>query len=105
MVGGAAIIIVGSEVDEIAKPQDAVLWDIRVHPDYRQRGVGRELLQWAEKTAHSAGQARLLIETQDVNAVACAFYAANSYGCVLIEPLAYPDFPDETRIIWAKVLL
>ena len=103
-VGGAAVVLTGSEIEESAQAQDAVLWDLRVHREYRRRGVGRELLRWAESQALSAGRHRLLIETQDINTAACKFYAATGYACVLTDPFAYPELPNEARVVWAKRL-
>ncbi|WP_263383592.1 GNAT family N-acetyltransferase [Granulicella arctica] len=101
-VGGATVALQGCEIEEIANWQDAVLWDLRVHPEYRRRGAGRGLLRWAENVALSAKRARLLVETQDINTAACEFYCANGYPCLLIDPLAYPELPNEARIFWAK---
>ena len=57
----------------------AVLWDIRVHPDHRRRGVGAALLDRAVEWARGAGAVQLKIETQNVNVPGCRFYA--SRGC------------------------
>lgn len=103
-VGGVALVLTEAEIDEVAQMQDAVLWDLRVLREYRRRGVGRELLRWAESQALSAGRHRLLIETQDINTAACKFYAATGYACVLIDPFAYPELPNEARVVWAKRL-
>ncbi len=84
--------------------QDAVLWDLRVRGEYRRHGIGRELLRWAESEVLSAGRHRLLIETQDINTAACEFYSAAGYACVLTDPFAYPELPDEARVVWAKQL-
>ncbi len=102
--GGVAVVLRACEVEKTAQVRDAVLWDLRVHPGYRRRGVGSGLLGWAEMEARCAGRTRLLVETQDVNMTACEFYSANGYGCVMVEPFAYPELPDEARVLWAKRL-
>jgi GNAT superfamily N-acetyltransferase len=103
-VGGAAVALGGVGLDGAVGPDDAVLWDLRVHPAHRGRGVGRQLLAWAEGVARAMGRVRLLAETQDINAVACRFYAANGFTCLGIEPGAYPELPGEARVVWAKEL-
>ena len=72
----------------------AVLWDIRVHPEYRGQGVGSALLQRAAEWSRERGCSQLKIETQNVNVPACRFYA--SQGCVLgaIHRYAYTASPD-----------
>jgi GNAT superfamily N-acetyltransferase len=104
-VGGASVALDIAVPGMPAGGRDvAVLWDIRVRPDFRRRGVGARLFAAAEAWARSAGCRRLVVETQTVNVPACRFYARQ--GCVLasVEPLAYPDFPGETRLIWGKEL-
>ena len=46
----------------------------------------------------------LLIETQNVNAVACRFYSR--MGCSLgsADPNAYPTLPGEVQLLWHKLL-
>jgi len=50
----------------------AVLWDIRVCPEYR--GVGIPLFKYAARWAHARGCNQMKIETQNVNVPACRFY-------------------------------
>ncbi len=103
-VGGVAVALRGCEIEATAQLHDAVLWDLRVHPEYRRHGVGRKLLRWAEIESLSAGRARLIIETQDINTAACEFYSANGYACLLVDPFAYPELLNEARVVWAKCL-
>ena len=44
------------------------------------------------------------IETQNINVVACKFYAGQ--GCTLgaADRFAYPELPDEVRLLWYKDL-
>ena len=71
-VGGAAIVLDARSVEpDLATPDAALVWDIRVHPAFRRQGVGRALLAFAESHARAAGRARMIIETQDINVAAC----------------------------------
>lgn len=100
-VGGAAIAWKTSGVNMLEGRDDlAVLWDIRVAPEYRGYGIGRALFQKSVAWARERGCVTLKIETQNINVRACKFYAAN--GCVLgaISTRAYPEYPDETQLLW-----
>jgi ribosomal protein S18 acetylase RimI-like enzyme len=83
---------------------EATLWDIRVAPDFRGRGIGSELLAVVEGFARPAGARRVIAETQDINVPACRFYARHGYVIRTIQPLAYPELPDEVCLVWRKVL-
>ena len=96
-IGGAVVI-------PDASADTAVLWDIRVHPAFRNRGVGRALLSFAESHARARGHRRMQIETQDINVPASRFYASAGYVLIAINPRAYPDLPDEVQLIWQKHL-
>jgi GNAT superfamily N-acetyltransferase len=82
----------------------AFLWDIRVSPPMRGKGIGAALFRAAERWARSHGAQWLKIETQNVNVPACRFYARQ--GCTLgaINRFAYPNFPDEVQLMWYKRL-
>ena len=82
----------------------AVLWDIRVCPDARRRGVGSALFQRVEAWAQLHGCRQLKIETQNTNAGACRFYERQ--GCQLraIHRAAYPRLPEEIQLLWYKDL-
>ena len=100
-VGGAVLAFDTPGVDMLEGRTDlAVLWDLRVRPDWRGRGVGRRLFEAAERWAAARGCRRLKVETQNVNAAACAFYAGR--GCTLgaIDRHAYAALPDEARLLW-----
>jgi len=95
-VGGAIVIP--------EAPMKATLWDLRVEPESRSAGVGSALFHAAERWSCARGCRQLEVETQNVNAPACFFYAR--MGCRLerVEEEAYPDLPGEARIVWAKDL-
>jgi ribosomal protein S18 acetylase RimI-like enzyme len=103
-VGAAAIaykspglVMLEGEADQ------AVLWDIRISPEWRGKGIGSMLLAASEKWAKARGCLKLIIETQNNNVAACKFYAKCGYILGEIRPNAYPEFPDEIQLIWQKI--
>ena len=102
-VGGVAVVMDAHEED-MAGDDVAVLWDLRVDPRCRRQGVGRRLIEFAERHARSRGVQRMTVETQDVNVAACRFYASAGYVLANIQRGVYPDFPDEVRLIFEKAL-
>ena len=78
----------------------ACLWDLRVHPDYRGKGVGHLLFSQAVEWARQKHCLRLKVETQNINVPACRFYAR--HGCELrgINRYAYGEALDETQLLW-----
>ncbi|GJG85938.1 hypothetical protein tb265_11190 [Gemmatimonadetes bacterium T265] len=100
-VGGAVVVHADPAVDLLGGRRDlAVLWDLRVAPSYRGAGVGRALFAAAGAWARARGARRLEVETQNVNAPACRFYARQA--CVLgaAHRFAYPELPDEVQLLW-----
>lgn len=100
-VGGAVVATRTPGVHMLEGRDDlAVLWDIRVHPEYRRGGTGSELLSAATAWARDNGCRRLKIQTQNINVPACRFYAR--FGCELraIHPTAYPEEPGEVQLLW-----
>ncbi len=82
------------------RPDLTVLWDIRIRPDYRRRGIGSRLFRRAAEWARGKGSHQLKIETQNINVAACQFYA--SQGCYLgaIHPGIYESLPEEVQLLW-----
>jgi ribosomal protein S18 acetylase RimI-like enzyme len=104
-VGGAAVAWKTPALEMLDGRDDlAVLWDMRVHPDYRGRGVGQRLFAAAADWARQRGCRELRVETQNNNVTACRFYARQ--GCELrtIRRDAYPSLPDEVQLLWRYVL-
>jgi GNAT superfamily N-acetyltransferase len=104
-VGGAVVAFNTPGIIMLEGRRDlAVLWDVRVSPDYQRRGVGTALFREAETRARERGCRHLKIETQNINVPACRFYL--SQGCVLggINRFAYPEFPEEIQLLWYKDL-
>lgn len=104
-VGGAAVAFNTPGLDMLEGREDlAVLWDIRVSPETRGRGVGYVLFHAAELWAKARGCRQLKVETQNINVPACKFYARQ--GCVLgaVNTLAYPEYSNEIQMFWYKNL-
>lgn len=104
-VGGAVLVADTAGVDMLEGRSDlAVIWDLRVRLEWRGRGVGSRLFRAAEGWATRRGKAELKVETQNINAPACRFYAR--MGCELrtVNPGAYPTLPDEVQYLWYKRL-
>lgn len=82
----------------------AELWDLRVVPSLRGRGIGQALFDAVAQWCRDSHRASLLIETQHINVAACRFYQAR--GCVIqsMTRQAYPSLPNETRIVWRRNL-
>jgi ribosomal protein S18 acetylase RimI-like enzyme len=104
-VGGAIVAIRTPGVDMLEGRSDlAVLWDIRVDPDHRSRGLGESLFHEVIKWSRAQGCGELKIETQQVNVAACKFYT--KMGCELrvVNKGHYPGQPDENQLLWYRNL-
>jgi GNAT superfamily N-acetyltransferase len=104
-IGGAAVAWRTPGLDMLrGRDNAAVLWDIRVRPDWRGKVVGAQLFEAAAEWARTRRCTQLLVETQDINVPACRFYGR--MGCTL-EPIkhdAYGSELDEVQLIWMKRL-
>lgn len=104
-IGGAAVAWKTPGVVDLEGRRDlAVVWDLRVAPDVRGRGVGGALFSAAAEWAAARGCRHLKVETQNINVRACKLYV--SQGCTLgaIHRFAYPELPDEVQLLWYKRL-
>ena len=104
LVSGATVAPGSAEIQLMRGRTDAVaLWDLRIRPEYRRRGVGTRLFEEAVEWARERGFVRLMIETQNTNVPACRFYV--SRGCELgeIDRNAYPsqlEAGQEVMLLW-----
>ena len=81
----------------------AVLWDIRVHPDFRRSGIGTKLFSYGVEWARKRKCRQFKVETQNVNVFACRFYIKQ--GCRLGAINRYGYFTDpkirhEVMLLW-----
>jgi GNAT superfamily N-acetyltransferase len=104
-VGGVVVAFDTPGVYKLEERKDiAAVWDLRVHPAHRHKGIGSRLfgeaISWAkDKKCHL-----LKVETQNINVPACRLYAKQ--GCTLgaVNRYAYREFPDEVELIWYMLL-
>lgn len=105
-VGGAALALndpeLGLRGGHLGR---ALIWDLRVAPDARRRGVGTALLRAAERAALERGACQLYVETQQINVPACRLYLREGFALETVRLDAYPDLPEEVQLLWAKSLV
>lgn len=104
-VGGAAVAFNTPGLTMLEGRRDlSLLWDIRVAPNARGRGVGSALFERVEAWTLAQGCRQLKVETQSINVPACRFY--QRHGCKLraIHHAAYPELPEEIQLLWYKDL-
>lgn len=82
----------------------AVLWDIRVAPDYRGQGLGRRLFDAATAWAQGRACYEMQIETQTINVPACRFYRNIGSTLIRITRDAYDNRPGEHQLVWSKTI-
>ncbi len=100
-VGGAAIAWKTPEVQMLEGRKDlACLWDLRVSPDYRNKGIGHRLYARSLAWLQERDCRQFKVETQNINVPACRFYVRQ--GCELgaINKYAYPGIMNETQLVW-----
>ncbi|MGH7625623.1 MAG: GNAT family N-acetyltransferase [Gemmatimonadaceae bacterium] len=103
---GGAVIVCDDPLIALLREcrHGALLWDLRVAPAMRTRGVGSALLRAAEEAAAQRGARALRVETQQINVPACRFYARHGFRLEQARRGAYPDLPAETQLLWRKTL-
>lgn len=104
-IGGAIVARKTPEVLMLENRDDlACLWDLRVSPEYRGKGVGKMLFDHSIDWARSKNCRLLKIETQNINVPACRFYAKQNCELGAINRFAYPESMNETQLIWYRKL-
>lgn len=103
-IGAATVASRTKEINMLAGRSDlAVLWDIRVHDDYKGQGIGQALFDMAKTWAKAQGLVQMKIECQNNNVPAVNFY--HKQGAVLggFDEYAYyeePEYRDEVQLLW-----
>jgi len=104
-VGGATMVSRTKEIDMLSGRDDlAVLWDIRVDDEYKQKGIGQALFDMVVKWSREQGFIQMKIECQTINVPAVKFYhKQGAVLCAMNEYVYYNDLPEfrhETQLIW-----
>jgi GNAT superfamily N-acetyltransferase len=100
-VGGAVLVARSPELDMLEGRDDlAMLWDLRIAPHSRRSGIGRALFEAAKAWTRAQGCTRLKVETQNINAPACRFYADQGCRLEVARRDAYSDHPEEIQLLW-----
>lgn len=104
LVGAAAVAFDTSGIHMLeGRPDLAVLWDIRVRPEWRGRGVGKALFERAGQWSRERGCTQMKVETQNVNVRACRFYQKMGCELGLIHRYGYAAIPhvrEEVMLCW-----
>lgn len=71
----------------------------------RGNGIGTELLHAAKEWAHQKEMKGVMLETQDVNLLACRFYLKNNFEIGAVDTKLYSNskFKDETAIFFYSI--
>lgn len=104
-IGGAAIVWKSPEVFMLEGRNDlACLWDLRVAPVYRSKGVGKLLFNSALNWSKTRKCRLLKVEMQNVNVPACRFYVRQGCHLGAVNFHAYPETMNEIQLVWYKNL-
>ena len=104
-VGGAVVVRDNPKVNLLEGRKDlAVLWDLRVAPQFRRQKIGGHLLREATRWARRKRCRELKVESQNNNARACDFYRKHGFQLSEANRGVYRIFPDEIQMIWKRRL-
>ena len=104
-VGGATVAFDTADLTMFEGRRDlTVLWDIRVTPDVRGRGIGSALFERVEAWALMKGCRQLKVETQNTHVGACRFYQRRGCELRVVNRGAYAALPEEVQLLWYKDL-
>ena len=102
-VGGVAIAWKTPEVLMLEGREDlACLWDLRVSPEYRSKGIGRALFSAALAWARERNCRQFKVETQSINVPACRFYVGQGCEMGAINRYCYPETMSEIQLVWYR---
>lgn len=105
MIAGAIIAYNTNGINLLEGKQDlALLWDLRVNPDYRGQNIGTKIINEVKSWAIEQQCTRVKIETQNINVKACKFYVKQGAILTGYNMHCYNDNPDEIQFIWTIYL-
>ena len=82
--------------------EDAEIANVAVAPEYRRRGLGKELLTWLEQTARAQNAEKLFLEVRAGNTPAKALYEGFGFEPISVRKRYYED--GEDAIVMLKKL-
>ena len=82
---------------------EADITNVAVHPDFRRLGIGKKLLDTAEKEALSRNCESITLEVRESNEAAISLYSGNGYETVGIRKNFY-EKPTENAVLMTKQL-
>lgn len=100
-VGGrpAGFVMIGAlPADEEGRTCTEIL-AIAVTPEFQRRGIGRELLQFAQKEAEGLGEQRLFLHTAKENLAAQKLFLRNGFRPVQSKVRFYPSGQDALMMV------
>jgi GNAT superfamily N-acetyltransferase len=104
-IGGAAIAWKTPEIHLLEGREElACLWDLRVAPEYRGKGIGNRLFESALNWARQRNCRLFKVETQNINVPACRFYVRQGCRLGALNLHAYPDSLNEVQLVWYRKL-
>ena len=76
--------------------------DIAISQNHRKNGIGTKLIEKAVEWAKSKNLLGLMLETQDVNLLACRFYNKLGFKIGGVDTMLYTNFDnaDEKAVFW-----
>ena len=102
-IGGAAVAWKTPELFMLEGREDAAcLWDLRIAPEFRGKGVGKQLFEYALNWAKTRNCSLFKVETQNINVPACRFYARRGCHLGAFNLHAYPAEMNEIQMIWYR---
>jgi len=81
---------------------EAHITNVAVHPDYRQRGIGRSLMQELENQAVTLGAKSMTLEVRPSNNIAQCLYSSLGYFQEGRRRGYYSDTGEDALIMWKR---
>lgn len=104
LIAGALVVWNSPAINMLEGRGDlVVLWDLRVSPDYRSQGLGRQLIEEIEVWGKRKNCTELKVETQNINVPACKFYERMGFKVRKVNDNAYERL-DEIQLLYFKQL-
>ncbi|MBN2796488.1 MAG: ribosomal protein S18-alanine N-acetyltransferase [Clostridia bacterium] len=77
--------------------------NVAIHPDYRQRGLGKMLVQAMIEDASKASIRQMTLEVRASNASAIGLYEKMGFESVGVRPKYYSDNQEDALIMWVSL--